>query len=61
MKNASDGKSDGFALFYVKDRELFSVALTKEQLETFDFLLPMILKNKVTVLEGSQGKVTNRL
>lgn len=61
MKNLSDGKSDGFVLFYVHSGEVLPVALTQEQVDTLEISVALI-PGAVKVISGqSQGKITDLL
>ena len=46
MKYLSDGKSDGFALFYIKDEKLKTVCLNEEQAEELSMMLYMFSQGK---------------
>ena len=44
MNNLSDGTTDGFALFYIKDGKLHSVVFNQEQKDMLDLTLSMVFK-----------------
>lgn len=43
--NLSDGKSDGFVMFYLKDGKLFSVMLNKDQAQFLDSCLEIFMRD----------------
>ncbi len=45
MENLSDGISDGFVLFYIKDKKLNTVLLNEEQAQTLDMMLNVVFKD----------------
>lgn len=44
--NLSDGQSDGFVIMYAKDKTIYPVALTKDQVEMLDMTLGIALSNE---------------
>lgn len=54
MNILSDGKSDGIALSYVKDGNIYPVALEKEQVEMLDITIAMALQGKLSVVKSKQ-------
>ena len=59
FKNLSDGTTDGFALFYMKDGLLHAVGLAKDQATMLDILIPgpfmgskVHVANTITVEDG---------
>jgi len=59
LVNMSDGVKDGFVLFYVKDGEVYPIALSNEQLKMLDLTIPAALGNNVTIVNQSMGTVRN--
>jgi len=51
MKNLSDGKTDGIVLFYLKDKKLYPIALTKEQVDMLDITISMGMGRKLNVID----------
>ncbi|HCL4455109.1 TPA: hypothetical protein N2D10_003135 [Clostridium botulinum] len=61
MNNMSDGTKDGLALFYIKDKKAYPIALNEEQLEMLDITLSMCLKEIKLINKPIGGDVTNLL
>ncbi|NFM72479.1 hypothetical protein FDB95_12940 [Clostridium botulinum] len=58
MNNMTDGKKDGLALVYVKNGEVYPIALNEEQLEILDITLGISLK-EIKLINKPIGKVIN--
>lgn len=43
MINFSDGQNDGLVLFYVKNGNVYPVAVNKEEMETLDIMIGKII------------------
>lgn len=51
---------DGFVLMYVKDNELYPVAISSDQLEALRFLVPAMIPGTISiVMDKPQGKAIN--
>ena len=59
MNNMSNGTNAGIVLAYVKEGTLYPIALSEEQLQALDLLIPMALNHKVNIINSSIGKVVN--
>jgi len=57
--NMSDGVNDGFVLFYVKDENVYPIALTKEQMQMLDIVIPTALGSKVNIVDMPMATVKN--
>ena len=54
--NLSNGKSDGFVLFYVKDGIIYPVLLREQQAQAVDMMLGIAIEGKVALaLNKPQG------
>jgi hypothetical protein len=52
---------DGLILMYVKEGEVFPVAMTEEQYEMIQLMGGSILNGKIRLINEPQGKATNLL
>jgi hypothetical protein len=59
MSNMSDGTKDGLALFYIRDKTVYPVALTQEQVDMLDLVLAAALRTIKVVENKPVGKATN--
>lgn len=57
MNNFSDGKSDGLALFYVKDGVVYPIAIRKEELELLDMMIASMITQASPIMDVPIGKV----
>lgn len=47
-----------FALFYIKEDQLYPVAMSQDEFEMLQVVIPMVFQgNKVTVIDKPQGTV----
>ena len=60
MNNLSDGETDGFVLFYIKDKKLCSVVLNSEQKEILHLILPMVFKGNQARIIKSNSEVMKK-
>jgi hypothetical protein len=58
--NLSDGTTDGFALFYIKDGKLCSVVLNQDQKEMLDLTLSMVFKGQQARIIKSNAEVMKK-
>lgn len=56
MRNFSDGKSDGLALFYVKDGVVYPIAICKEELELLDMMIASMITKASPIMDVPIGK-----
>lgn len=49
-KNLSDGVSDGIVLFYMKNKMLYPVMITKDQVEMLDLIIAVPFKESKLVV-----------
>ncbi|MBY6842663.1 hypothetical protein [Clostridium botulinum] len=61
MSNMSDGNKDGLALFYIKDKKAYPIALDEEQLQMLDITLGMCLKEIKLINKPISGEISNLL
>jgi len=62
LENLSDGKSDGFALFYLKDGKLNSVMLTEDQVTALDLMLKVVFgEEKATIVNCDESVIRNMI
>ena len=62
LKNLSNGDTDGFALFYIKDKRLATVVLNKEQTEKLDIMLQAVFTGStVRVIESDRESIEKYL
>lgn len=58
-KNLSNGFSDGLVLFYMKDKMLHPVKITKDQAEILDFAIMFPFKETELIIESTPVKYEN--
>lgn len=56
LRNLSDGVTDGIALFYVKNKKVYSIIWNEEQLEFLDVVVGMV-PGKIKVLEKEMAGI----
>ena len=52
-------KEGSFVIFYVKDKQLYPVALSSEENKMLQLVVKGVLQNKVTLFDEPQGEVKN--
>jgi len=52
-------KNGDFAIFYIKDGQLYPVALMEEEHRLLQIMIPATLGKKITVLDKPQGELIN--
>lgn len=60
FKNLSDGTSDGFAVFYLKDGKLNTVALTQEQADMLDLCIQIPFQESGVRITPADPKVVKQ-
>jgi len=53
--NISNGITDGFVLFYMKDGKLKSVGLNKDEADRLDIILGTVFTEPATIIEPNKG------
>jgi len=52
-------KNGDFAIFYIKDGQLYPVAISEEQHNMLQIMIPATLGKKIQVLDKPQGELIN--
>ena len=52
-------KEGSFVIFYVKNKQLYPVALSSEENKMLQLVVKGVLQNKVTLFDEPQGEVKN--
>ncbi len=52
-------KNGDFIIFYIKDGQLYPVAISKEQHQMLQIMIPGMLGKKIQVLDKPQGELIN--
>jgi len=55
----SDIKDGDFIIFYVKDGQLYPVALSEEEHRTLQMMIPASIDSPIKVIDNPQGEVLN--
>ena len=52
-------KNGDFAIFYIKDGQLYPVAISEEQHQMLQMMIPATLGNDIKVIDRPQGELIN--